>query len=95
MDFVLYEIRRIVSRAGTRRTDEGTFMILVTGGATGTVGRPLIGLLRSEGADVRAWGVQIRTGDVASVTGEAETILGRPALTFAEWVAHHAAEFRN
>jgi uncharacterized protein YbjT (DUF2867 family) len=31
----------------------------------------------------------------APVTGEVERILGRPALTFAEWVADHAADFRN
>jgi uncharacterized protein YbjT (DUF2867 family) len=32
---------------------------------------------------------------VAPVTGEVERICGRPALTFAEWVADHAASFRN
>jgi uncharacterized protein YbjT (DUF2867 family) len=31
----------------------------------------------------------------APVTGEVERICGRPGLTFAEWVADHAAEFRN
>ncbi|MEV0347240.1 hypothetical protein AB0H88_15870 [Nonomuraea sp. NPDC050680] len=29
----------------------------------------------------------------ARVTGEVERVLGRPARTFAEWVADHAAEF--
>jgi uncharacterized protein YbjT (DUF2867 family) len=31
----------------------------------------------------------------APVTGEVERILGRPARTFAEWVADHADAFRN
>jgi uncharacterized protein YbjT (DUF2867 family) len=31
----------------------------------------------------------------APVTGEVERILGRPARTYAEWVADHAAAFRN
>ncbi|MEV6160167.1 hypothetical protein AB0L53_58510 [Nonomuraea sp. NPDC052129] len=32
-------------------------------------------------------------GQPARVTGEVERVLGRPARTFAEWVADHAAEF--
>jgi hypothetical protein len=31
----------------------------------------------------------------APVTGEVERILGRPARTYAQWVADHAAAFRN
>jgi hypothetical protein len=31
----------------------------------------------------------------APLTGEVERILGRPARTYAEWVAHHAAAFRG
>ncbi|MGH3326461.1 MAG: NAD(P)H-binding protein [Streptomycetales bacterium] len=34
-------------------------------------------------------------GQPAPVTGEVEAILGRPALTFAEWVTENAAAFRN
>jgi uncharacterized protein YbjT (DUF2867 family) len=34
-------------------------------------------------------------GQVAPVTGEVERILGRPARTYAEWVADHADAFRN
>jgi hypothetical protein len=34
-------------------------------------------------------------GQVAPVTGEVERILGRPARTYAEWVADHAAAFGN
>src|SRR4029453_6893432 len=34
-------------------------------------------------------------GQPAPVTGEVERILGRPARTYAEWVADHAAAFRN
>ena len=34
-------------------------------------------------------------GQPAPLSGEVETILGRPARTFAEWVADHAAAFRN
>jgi uncharacterized protein YbjT (DUF2867 family) len=34
-------------------------------------------------------------GQAAPLTGEVEKILGRPARTFAEWVADHAADFRN
>jgi len=34
-------------------------------------------------------------GQAAPLSGEVETILGRPARTFAEWVADHAAAFRN
>jgi uncharacterized protein YbjT (DUF2867 family) len=34
-------------------------------------------------------------GQPAPVTGEVERILGRPARTHAEWVADHAAAFRN
>jgi uncharacterized protein YbjT (DUF2867 family) len=34
-------------------------------------------------------------GQVAPLSGEVEAILGRPARTFAEWVADHAAAFRN
>jgi uncharacterized protein YbjT (DUF2867 family) len=34
-------------------------------------------------------------GQVAPTTGEVEKILGRGARTFAEWVADHAAAFRN
>ena len=34
-------------------------------------------------------------GQPAPVTGEVERILGRPARTFAEWVADHADAFRN
>jgi hypothetical protein len=30
----------------------------------------------------------------APVTGEVERVLGRPARTYAEWVADHAAAFR-
>jgi hypothetical protein len=29
----------------------------------------------------------------APLTGEVERVLGRPALTFAEWAADHAADF--
>jgi hypothetical protein len=31
----------------------------------------------------------------ARLTGEVEKILGRPARTYAGWVADHAAAFRN
>ncbi|MDP4511527.1 NmrA family NAD(P)-binding protein [Nonomuraea turcica] len=34
-------------------------------------------------------------GKPALVTGEVEKILGRPALTWSEWVADHADAFRN
>ena len=34
-------------------------------------------------------------GQPAPVTGEAEKVLGRPAHTYAEWVADHAEAFRN
>jgi uncharacterized protein YbjT (DUF2867 family) len=34
-------------------------------------------------------------GQAAPLTGEVETILGRPARTYAEWVADHAAAFRT
>jgi uncharacterized protein YbjT (DUF2867 family) len=34
-------------------------------------------------------------GQAAPLTDEVETILGRPARTYAEWVADHAAAFRN
>jgi uncharacterized protein YbjT (DUF2867 family) len=34
-------------------------------------------------------------GQPAPITGEVEKILGRPALTFGEWVADHADAFRN
>jgi len=34
-------------------------------------------------------------GQAAPVTGEVERILGRPARTYAEWVADHADAFRN
>jgi len=34
-------------------------------------------------------------GQPAPVTGEVERILGRPARTYAEWVADHAEGFRN
>jgi uncharacterized protein YbjT (DUF2867 family) len=34
-------------------------------------------------------------GQIAPVTGEVERILGRPARTYAQWVADHAAAFRN
>jgi uncharacterized protein YbjT (DUF2867 family) len=34
-------------------------------------------------------------GQPAPVTGEVERILGRPARTYAEWVADHADDFRN
>ena len=31
----------------------------------------------------------------APVTGEVERVLGRPARTYAEWVADHATAFQN
>jgi uncharacterized protein YbjT (DUF2867 family) len=34
-------------------------------------------------------------GQPAPVTGEVERVLGRPARTYAEWVADHAAAFQN
>ena len=34
-------------------------------------------------------------GQSGLVSGEVEKILGRPALTFAEWAAEHVAAFRN
>jgi uncharacterized protein YbjT (DUF2867 family) len=34
-------------------------------------------------------------GQPAPLTGEVEKILGRPARTYAEWVADHADAFRN
>ena len=34
-------------------------------------------------------------GQAAPLTGEVERILGRPARTYAEWAADHAAAFRN
>ncbi|WP_406316531.1 NAD(P)H-binding protein [Streptosporangium sp. NBC_01639] len=34
-------------------------------------------------------------GPAEGVTGEVEKILGRPARTFSEWVADHAAAFQN
>ena len=34
-------------------------------------------------------------GQPAPVTGDVERILGRPARTYAEWVADHADDFRN
>jgi hypothetical protein len=34
-------------------------------------------------------------GQAAPVTGEVEKILGRPAHTYAEWVAYHADGFRE
>jgi uncharacterized protein YbjT (DUF2867 family) len=34
-------------------------------------------------------------GQAAPVTGEVERILGRPARTYAQWVADHAAAFQN
>jgi hypothetical protein len=40
--------------------------------------------------------VQAKTvGQPAFVSGEVEKILGRPALSYAEWAADHAAAFRN
>lgn len=35
------------------------------------------------------------TGPAEGVTGEVEEVLGRPARTYAEWVADHSAAFRN
>ncbi|GLY73885.1 NAD(P)H-binding protein [Actinoallomurus iriomotensis] len=35
------------------------------------------------------------TGPAEAVTGEVERILGRPARTYAEWVADHAAAFQS
>lgn len=35
------------------------------------------------------------TRQPAFVSGEVEKVLGRPASTFAQWAADHAAEFRN
>jgi hypothetical protein len=34
-------------------------------------------------------------GPAEGVTGEVEKILGRPARTYAEWVADHVAAFQN
>jgi uncharacterized protein YbjT (DUF2867 family) len=34
-------------------------------------------------------------GPAEAVTGEVEKVLGRPALTYAEWVADHAAAFQG
>jgi hypothetical protein len=34
-------------------------------------------------------------GQPGLVSGEVEKVLGRPALTYAEWVADHAEAFRN
>ena len=34
-------------------------------------------------------------GQPAPVSGEVEKVLGRPAQTYAEWVAGHAEAFRN
>jgi len=36
-----------------------------------------------------------KVGQAAPLTGEVEKILGRPALTFAEWASDHASAFRN
>lgn len=36
-----------------------------------------------------------RVGRPAPVTGEVGKVLVRPALTYAEWAADHAATFRN
>jgi uncharacterized protein YbjT (DUF2867 family) len=36
-----------------------------------------------------------KVGQAAPLTGEVEKILGRPAHSFAEWVADHAASFKN
>jgi uncharacterized protein YbjT (DUF2867 family) len=82
-------------------------MILVTG-ATGNVGRLLIGRLADAGAEVRAVtrhpeatglpaSVEVIKGDPAPafVSSEVAKILGRPAHTFAEWAADHAADFQN
>jgi uncharacterized protein YbjT (DUF2867 family) len=55
-------------------------MILVTG-ATGKVGRHLVTGLLAEGAPVRAL-----------TRGAQEP--GRPATTFTDWAAEHAASFR-
>jgi uncharacterized protein YbjT (DUF2867 family) len=34
-------------------------------------------------------------GQAAPISGEVQGILGRPARTYAEWVADHAADFKN
>jgi hypothetical protein len=34
-------------------------------------------------------------GKPAPVTGEVDKILGRPARTYAQWVADHAAVYQN
>jgi uncharacterized protein YbjT (DUF2867 family) len=36
-----------------------------------------------------------KVGQAAPLTGEVKKILGRPAHSFAEWVADHAASFKN
>jgi hypothetical protein len=145
---------------------EGWLAMLMVTGATGTIGRPLIDLLTTEAAEVRAVtrdplaaglpdqvevvegdpshpdtiapSLKGITGDVtgrplsyheippevarqgmvrngfpepfadtlmaryakgagqaALVSGAVEQILGRPARTYAQWVADHAAAFRN
>jgi uncharacterized protein YbjT (DUF2867 family) len=90
-------LRRSADRSTWHRVDltEGLAMILVTG-ATGTVGRPLIELLASEGVKVRAVthnpqaaglpaGVEIAEGDPARPDTIAPLLEGVTALFL-----HHA-----
>jgi uncharacterized protein YbjT (DUF2867 family) len=44
-------------------------------------------------AFVEALMARYARGGEARVTGDVERVLGRPALTFAQWAAEHAAEF--
>lgn len=72
--------------------------ILITG-ASGPVGRPLVDILRAEGADLRAVtrdpdAARLPAGVQHPATQEVAEILGRPARTYADWVADRAAAFR-
>ena len=82
--------------------------ILVTG-ATGNIGRPLINDLQAEGARVRQYATQrfpapvvedlLRNwarsvGQTADMAPDLEKIIGRPATTYAQWVAQHVDAYR-
>jgi len=83
-------------------------MILVTGATGEAIGRPLRfqevppevakqGVVKyglPEALESGFLTMQAGTyGQPGLATGEVEKILGRPALTFAEWAAEHAADF--
>src|SRR4029450_5942126 len=60
--------------------------------------RPATALPGAPPGGAAGWCVASAAGEIgqpAPVTGEVERVLGRPARTYAEWVADHAAAFRS